>query len=330
MRVRCPIEIVGAGASVPARVVTNDDFARRLDTSDEWIVQRTGIRERRFAATGESTLGFAAGACKAALQNARVEPAEIDLLISATITPDHTLPSLACELQAALGLRCVPAFDLVAACSGFVYGLITAGQFIQTGMARTVLVVGAECMTRTVDMEDRSTCVLFGDGSAAAVVRRSAHPERGVVAARWGADGTRADLIWIPAGGSAEPASIRTINERLHFMRMKGREVYKVAVTLMQDIVRDTCADAGIAPSDLELLIPHQSNLRIIESACSKLGIPSERVMVNIDRYGNTSAASVPLALVEARGAGRLTPGSLIMLVAFGAGFTWASVVMRV
>jgi 3-oxoacyl-[acyl-carrier-protein] synthase-3 len=330
MKLAWPIEIIGTGVGIPERVVTNDDFAARLDTSDEWITQRTGIRERRIAAPDESTLTLATRASRQALTAGGVAPAQLDLIVCCTITPDHMLPATACELQAALGCGWIPSFDLVAACSGFVWGLITAAQYINSGMSQQALVVGAECLSRITDMEDRSTAVLFADGSGAVVVRRSSDPQRGILAARMGADGARAELIWIPGGGSKEPASPKTINERLHYMRMRGREVYKFAVTQMQDLIHGTLADAGVSPDQLALVIPHQSNLRIIESATEKLGLPPERVWVNIDRYGNTSAASVPIALHEAWTAGRIRTGDLVLLVAFGAGLTWGSVLLRV
>ena len=329
MKLGWSIEIAGMGCSVPATVVSNADFVGRLDTSDEWIVQRTGIRTRRFAGPGESTLTLATDAARQAMAEARVTPAEIDLIICATVSPEHPLPSTACELQAALGCGWIPSFDVVAACSGFVYAMTTAAQFIITGLHKTVLVVGAETLSRITDLEDRNTAVLFGDGAGAAVVRRSRSTSSEFLAGRLAADGQRAQAIWIPGGGSAEPASVRTVNERLHFMRMKGKEIYKFAVTTMQEIVRDTLADAQQSLENLKLLVPHQSNLRIIESACERLGLPLERVMINIDKYGNTSAASIPVALCEALRAGRAAPGDLVMLVAFGAGLTWGSLLLR-
>lgn len=330
MKVNWAIEIAGFGASLPVTTVTNDDFAKRLDTNDEWIAQRTGIRARRVAKPGETTLTLAAAASREAISGAGITPTDIDLVINATITPDHVLPSTSCQLQDALGCRHVPSFDLVAACSGYVYGLVTAAQYIQCGMAKNVLVVGAECLTRMTDMEDRTTAVLFGDGAAATVVRPSADPNRGILAARMGADGSGGQMIWVPAGGAAEPASQKTLNERLHYIRMKGRDVYKFAVTQMQQLIEETLADVGMSVNDINLYVPHQSNLRIIESACDKLGIPLEKVIVNIDKYGNTSAASVPLALYDAQRAGRLKRGDLVLLIAFGAGLTWASALMRI
>ncbi len=330
MKLAWPVEIAGIGACVPDRILTNDDLAQRLDTSDEWIRQRTGIRERRIASPGETTLTFATGAARAALDDAGLTPTDIDLIIVATITPEHPLPATACELQAALGCRHVPAFDMLAACSGFVWAFSAAAQHVQTGMATNVLVVGSELLTAIADPEDRATCVLFGDGAGAAIVRAATDPQREILAARSGADGQRGMTICIPAGGAAEPASQKTINERMHYMRMAGREVYKFAVTTMHSIMVDTAADAGVSLDDVALIIPHQSNLRIIESACARAGVPLDRVLINIDRYGNTSAASVPLALHEAWTTGRIKRGDLVMMVAFGAGLTWGSVLLRI
>lgn len=331
MKLGWAIEIAGTGAGIPVPIVSNDDFVQRLDTSDEWIVQRTGIRQRRFAPPEQSTLGLATDAARAALAAAGLGPEQVDLILCATITPEHILPSTACELQQALGCPPrIPAFDLVAACSGFVYGLVTAAQHVVTGLARNVLLVGVECLSRITDLEDRATAVLFGDGAGAALVRASREARRQLLAAELGADGWRARYIWVPAGGAREPASLRSVNERLHFMRMRGRKVYKFAVTKFEEIVRTTLADAGLSIEDLTLLVPHQSNLRIIESACRKLGLPEEKVVINIDRYGNTSAASVPVALHEAWQAGRIGPGDHVMLLAIGAGLTWATALLRV
>lgn len=330
MRTRWSVEIVGTGAQVPARVVTNDEFTKHLDTSDEWIVQRTGIRERRIAGPGESTLTFSAAASRQALAEAKLRPDEIDLIIQATVTPDHVLPSTACELQAELGCGWIPAFDIEAACSGFVYAMVNAAQFIHSGMAKNVLILGSESLTRITDMEDRATAILFGDGAGAAILCPSKDPNKGILAARLGADGGRARAVWVPGGGSAEPASNKTVNERLHYMKMKGREIYKFAVTMMHSLVEETAQDAGISPHDLALVIPHQSNLRIIESAVDRLGLPMDRVAVNIDRYGNTSAASIGMALHEARETQRIKSGDLVMLVGFGAGLTWGSALLRI
>lgn len=330
MKLAWPIEMAGSGAAVPSRRITNDDLARQVDTSDEWILQRTGIRERFWITEGESTLGLAARASRAALADAGLSAEDIDLIIVATITPEQTLPSTACLLQAELGCRWVPAYDMSAACSGFVWAFSNAAQHIVNQQARNVLLVGAECLSVITDMQDRATCVLFGDAAGAVVLRRTEQPARGILATRWGADGARGQLIMIPAGGARHPASHATVDERMHYMRMQGREVYKFAVTQMQEVIHHTCEDAGVTAEDLALVIPHQSNLRIIESACHRAGVPLEKVLINIDRYGNTSSASVAVALHEARAAGRCRPGDLVLLVAFGAGLTWGSVLLRV
>lgn len=329
MKVNWPVEILGTGASLPKRVITNAYYADRLDTTDEWIVTRTGIRERRMAEPHESTLTFALDASRQALADAGLKPTDLDLILVATITPEHPLPSTACELQGALGCNETPAYDIVAACSGFVYSLISASQYIVSGLAETVLVVGADTMLRMADMEDRSSAIILGDGAAAAVVRRCPDGDRGIHAVHMGSDGSRADLIYVPAGGSKELTSLRTVNERLHFMRMKGREVYKFAVTHMQDMLMATLNDAGITMNELKLFVPHQSNMRIIESACEKLGIPENKVIVNIHKYGNTSAASVPIALHEARTQGRFGKGDFVLMGALGAGLTWGSILLK-
>ncbi len=329
MKARWPVEIAGTGSYTPEKIVTNDDFAKYLDTSDEWITQRTGIRQRRIAAEDESTLDLSAAASRAALEQAGMQPADIDLIVHATATPEHPLPSTACELQSTLGCGWIPAFDIAAACSGYVYALVNAANFIQAGMARNVLLVGSETLTRITDMEDRATAILFGDGAGAAILRPSSDPEQGIVAARLGADGSRARAIYVPAGGSAEPASVRTVNERLHYMKMNGRAIYKFAVNMMSSLVAETAEEAGVPLADLALVVPHQSNLRIIESAAERIGLPMERVAVNIDRYGNTSAASIGIVLDEALRSGRVGRGDLVMLVAFGAGLTWASALIR-
>lgn len=329
MKLDWPVEIIGTGIGLPSRIVTNQDFAERLDTSDEWIVQRTGIRERRIAQPGEATVDFCLAASREALAEAGLTPDEIDLLICATITPDHTLPASACEIQSKLGCRTIPAFDLVAACSGFVWSLITGAQYVLSGMARHALLVGGESMSRITDMEDRATCVLFGDGAGAAVIRRSSDPRKRILAARMGSDGGLADLIWVPGGGTREPFSQKVHDERLHYIRMRGREVFKFAVTQALTLIDETLADAGVQYSDVNLMIPHQSNLRIIEAAIDRMGISPERVVINIQRYGNTSAASVPIGLCEARRAGRLKDGDLVLFVAIGAGMTWGTVLMQ-
>jgi 3-oxoacyl-[acyl-carrier-protein] synthase-3 len=329
MKLAWPVEVAGSGAYLPTRVIDNDELSRRVDTSDEWIVQRTGIRERRQVAPGESTLTMSVAASRAALADAGMTPEDLDQIVVATITPEHPLPATACLLQAELGCRWIPAYDMAAACSGFVWATMLAAQNVAHGMARNILVVGAEALTNITDPNDRGTCILFGDAAGAAIMRPAPEGGAGVLAARWGADGARGHLISVPAGGAKHPASRRTLDERLHYMQMQGREVYKFAVTQMHSIIRDTCADAGISTDELALVIPHQSNLRIIESAAGRAGVPMEKVLVNIDRYGNTSAASVAVALHEARAGGRCRAGDLVMLVAFGGGLTWGSLLLR-
>ena len=329
MKVKWAVEIAGTGASVPAGVLTNQDFEKHLQTSDDWIIQRTGIRERRIVGEDESTLTLSAAASREALENAGLTPEEIDLIVIGTATPEHVLPSTACELQAELGCRWIPAFDISAACSGYVYAMIDAAQFIDSGMAKTALVLGAETLTRITDMEDRGTAILFGDAAGAVILRPSSDPDRGIIAAKIGADGGRAKAVWIPGGGSAKPASHSTVDERLHYMKMNGRAIYKFAVTMMHSLVEETVEEAGCKVEDLALVIPHQSNLRIIESAADRLGMTMDKVAINIDRFGNTSAASIALAFHEAISTGRVKSGDLVMLVAFGAGLTWGGIAYR-
>lgn len=330
MKLGWPVEFVATGAYLPEDRITNDDLAKVVDTSHEWIVQRTGIVERRKARDHECTSDLAVSAARAAMSEARLAAEDLDLIVCGTVTPDYHLPACACTIQHKLGCKWIPAFDICAACSGFVYGAIVAAQHLVCGMARTALVIGAEKLSTIVDPTERGTCILFGDAAGAAILRPSTDPHRGILAARWGADGARAELIYCPGGGSKLPFSQAVLDAKSQFMVMHGREVYKFAVNQMCDIIRQTCDDAGVSSSDVALLVPHQSNLRIIESACEKANIPLDRVVINIDRYGNTSAASVPVAYHESRAAGRVKPGDLVMLLAFGAGLTWASILMRV
>jgi 3-oxoacyl-[acyl-carrier-protein] synthase-3 len=321
--------IRGTGSAWPDRVMTNADFEKILDTSDEWIRTRSGIRERRICAAGENTLTLARTAASRALADAGLAPADVDLIVLATCTPAYPIPATACWLQQELGCRQVPAFDLNAACSGFVYALAAAAGLMAAGSYRNVLVLGAEAMSSVTDFEDRGTCILLGDGAGAAVIGPTENPTSGVYDILLGADGGGAQAIWVPAGGSVQPPSNLTLNERLHYLKMKGREVYKFAVHKMHEVVADVLERARLSIADLALVIPHQSNLRIIESAMEKLGLPPEKVAVNIDRFGNTSAASIPLALDEARRSGRIKSGDWIILAGFGAGLTWGSVLIR-
>ncbi len=326
---RIPIQIRGMGSCLPQRVVTNADFEKSLDTSDEWIRTRTGIRERRHAGKDENTLTLSLEAARRALADANLKPEDLDLIVLATSTPYVPLPATACFVQDSLGCRHVPAFDIAAACSGFVYALVTGACMLHSGGYERVLVLGAETMSAITDFEDRGTCILLGDGAGAAILTAPDNESSGLYDQHLGADGSGAPLIWVPAGGSLEPAAARTINERLHYLKMKGRDVYRFAVTKMVEVIQDALRRSGLSPDDVALYVPHQSNLRIIESAAEKLSIGLEKMAVNIDRYGNTSAASIPLALEEARRKGRVKPGDWVLLAGFGAGLTWGSALLR-
>ena len=321
-------ELLGTGSYAPARVVTNSEISTILDTSDQWIWDRTGIRERRVARPDESNACMAKAAAERALQASGLTPLDLDTIIVATCTPDRLLPSQACDLQALLGATNAAAFDVSAACTGFIYALNVAEGLVASEQAGTVLVVASEKLTSIVDWTDRTTAVLFGDGAGATVIRRSANG-RGILSTYMKSDGTLADLLNRPAGGAVHPPDAQMLKDRSHFVRMSGREVFKAAVLTMADACDTALARAGLAARDLDLLIPHQANLRIIEATAKHAGLPMEKVFVNLDRYGNTSAASVAIALDEAVRTGRLTPGMKVMFVAFGAGFTWASMVLQ-
>jgi len=318
----------GIGAGSPARILTNAELEQRVETTDEWIVERTGIRERRIAAVGETLTSYSLVAARQAMEQAGVTAADLDGIVFATVTPDRRLPSAACDLQALLGAKNAWAFDLVAACPGWVYALTVAEGMMATGQGDTILVVGAEKLSSIVDQTDRSTVILFGDGAGAAVLRR-ASDDRGMLATYLGADGDLASLLYIPAGGSSEPLDETVIREKRHLMQMAGREVFKAAVLAMSRSTDEAIRRAGLTPDDIDLLVPHQANMRIIEATAKYAKIPMSKVFVNVDRYGNTSSASIPLALVQAQEEGRLKPGMIVMLVSFGAGFTWGSVVLR-
>ena len=317
--------IAGCGSYLPARIVTNAELAQRVDTTDEWIVQRTGIRQRHVAAEDETTSIIGLKAAQAALADAGMGPAEIDLIIVATATPDHTFPATATQIQAALGIAGGVAFDLQAVCSGFVFALATADKFLSTGAAKTALVIGAETFSRILDWEDRTTCVLFGDGAGAVVLR--AEPgegtlaDRGVLATHIRSDGRYKDKLYVDGG----PGSTKTVG----FLRMEGKEVFRHAVQNLADTVRHTFAETGLSGADIDWFVPHQANRRIIDATADKLGIGHDRVVVTVDRHGNTSAASIPLALAEAHRDGRIRPGQLVLIEAMGGGFTWGSALIR-
>ena len=321
--------LTGFGSYVPEKVLTNQDLTRMVDTSDEWITQRTGIKERRIAAEHESTASMATEAGRRACQNAGLDPSQLELIACATISPETLCPGSACYIQRDLGAGAAAAFDLSAACSGFVYSLAIAGRFIEAGQFRNCLVIGAETLSRFTDWTDRSSCVLFGDGAGAVVMQPTDDPNRGLQYTVMHADGNGWDYIWVPAGGTRMPASHKTVDEGLHFLKMRGRDVYKFAIEKMQWLLADCMQACSLTPDDVDLVIPHQVNVRIIKSATDKLNFPLEKVYVNIQRYGNTSAASIPIALDEAVREGRIGPGSTVLLIAFGAGLTWAGAVVR-
>jgi 3-oxoacyl-[acyl-carrier-protein] synthase-3 len=320
--------IIGTGSALPGRVLPNSELEKMVDTSDEWIATRTGIRERRVATETESMSTFAVAAGREALRAAQVDAGDIDLLICATVTPDMPIPSTACIIQDQLGARRAAAFDLAAGCSGFLYGLSVAERFIASPQYNHVLLIGAEVLSKYVDWTDRTTCVLFGDGAGAAVLRAGA-PPYGVLSCTLSADGSLADYIQVPAGGTREPASERTIAERRHYIKMKGNETFKMAVRSMEDSARQALEMAGLTTSDINLFVPHQANRRIIDAIGSRLGLREEQVHVNIERVGNTAAASIPVALDEAVKQGRLKRGDVVLFAAFGTGLTWGAAVCR-
>jgi len=316
--------IAGTGMYVPDRVLTNDDLARMVDTSDAWIVERTGIRERRIAAPDQASSDLALIACQRALDMAGLEPGDVDHIVLATTTPDRILPSCACTLQQKLGATNAAAYDVFAACTGFVFGLGLGRGLIGAGIADTVLVVGVETLSRIVDYTDRNTCVLFGDGAGAAVLRACA-PGTGLHAVDMHSDGELGEVLEVPAGISRNPASDETVAGHEHFIRMQGKKLYPFAVRSMEESTRRCAESAGWSASEIDLFIPHQANLRIIEAVRERLGTPADKVYVNIDRYGNTSSASIPIALDECVRSGRLKPGDKLAIAAFGGGATWGA-----
>ncbi|MHB9034717.1 MAG: beta-ketoacyl-ACP synthase III [Anaerolineae bacterium] len=321
-------EICGWGMYAPARVVTNDDLSKIVDTSDEWIRSRTGIVNRHLAGAQETTSQMAIEAARAALASADENPHHIDLIIVGTATPDYMLASTACQVQNALGATHSGAFDLSAGCSGFVYALTIGQQAISSGACELVLVIGADTLSRTLDWQDRSTCVLFGDG-AGAVLLRPAQGDGGVLSTVLGADGSGSEMLFIPAGGSAIPASADSFSKGLHYLKMNGGEVYRFATRILAEAAEAAVKKAGLTLKDIDLIIPHQANTRIIESAAKRLKLPMDRFAMNLQEYGNTSAASIPIALCESLNKQRIQPGHNLLLVGFGAGLTWAAAVVR-
>jgi 3-oxoacyl-[acyl-carrier-protein] synthase-3 len=329
MIVRPFAEVASVGIAVPPRIVTNHDLSRVLDTSDEWIVERTGIRERRIAEPAQTVAMLSQEAAGHAMDAAGVTATDLDAIVCATVSPDRLMPSTACDIQALLGAENAAAFDIGAACPGYIYALTVAEGLIASGQSETVLIVGAEKLSTITDFQDRSTAILFGDGAGASVVRRSSSPGRGILSSYLKSDGRLAPLLYRPGGGSVDPISERVVCERSHYMKMAGREVFKAAVLAMANACDEALTRAGITADQVDLLVPHQANLRIIEATAKHAGLPMSKVMVNVDRYGNTSSASIPIALAQAITDGRVGSGSVVLLVAFGAGFTWGSAVIR-
>jgi 3-oxoacyl-[acyl-carrier-protein] synthase-3 len=321
-------QIVGIGAYAPQRVLTNSELEKLIDTSDEWIVQRTGIRERRIVDDNEGPADLALRAARQALDRAGVGPEEIDLIVVGTTAGDMLFPTTGNLLQHRLGCRNAGSMDVYAACSGSVYSLSVGAQYIQTGKYETVLCVGAECLSRITDFTDRGTCILLADAAGAAVLRPS-DGEAGIIDTDLYSDGRYGELLMLPAGGARHPATHETVDKGLHFAKMKGNEVFKVAVRMFGDCAQRILERNGFKPTDIDLFVPHQANLRIIEAAVKRLGLPMERVIVNVERYGNTGAASVYVALEEAWATKRLRPGDLVLLAAFGGGFTWGAALLR-
>lgn len=320
--------ILGTGHSYPKGILTNADLEQIVDTSDAWITTRTGIKQRRKAAPGEYTSLFAVRAARQAIERARLDPADIDLLICATVSPDQILPSTGCIIQAELGANKAAAMDVVAACSGFLYGVTLADTMIRTGQSRYALVIGAEILTQYVDYSDRQTCVLFGDGAGAAVLG-AVDADRGILAARIRSDGRYEEQLYSPGGGTRRPPTAETLAAGDHFFKMKGNELFKVAVRSMADISREVLEEAGLRPEDVNLFIPHQANQRITDAVAAKLNVAEQRVYSNIAMHGNTSSASIPIALDECVETGRIKQGDLILMASFGGGVTWGGVLMR-
>ncbi len=320
--------IRGTGSSLPEKVLTNEDLERMVETSSDWIISRTGIRERRIARQDEFMSTFATSAAESALRSAGLQGSDLDLIICATVTPDSPLPATACIVQNNLGAAGAAAFDMSAGCTGFIYGLAVADSFIAAGVYRKIMLIGAELLSKYVNWKDRTTCILFGDGAGAVVLTPGEKPS-GVLATTLRADGKLADFIHVPAGGTREPASQRTVAEGRHFIRMRGNETFKMAVRSMEESARIVLREAGIETGDVTLFIPHQANRRIIDAVGSRLGLRDDQVYINVDRVGNTSAASIPIALDEAVQKDLVKDGSTILFAAFGTGLTWGAAVIR-
>jgi 3-oxoacyl-[acyl-carrier-protein] synthase-3 len=321
--------IAGTGSHVPERRLTNDDLSKMVDTSDEWITQRTGIKERRVAAVDESSATLGTAAARKAIEAAGIEPKDIELIVVATITPEMVFPSTGCFIGAALGIPGVPAFDMSAACSGFIYAMVTGANFVRAGQCKNVLVIGAETLSRIVNYRDRNTCILFGDGSGAVVMQRSNDPKRGLIYSSLHADGNAVDVMKLMPG-SRYPITQDLVANEQQYMQIKGREVYKFAVNSFERLIEEAVTKCELTKEQVKFVIPHQVNMRIIESAMERLEMPMTQAFINIQKYGNTSAASIPLALDEAWRSGEIKSGDVLIFVAFGGGLTWANAVVRV
>jgi 3-oxoacyl-[acyl-carrier-protein] synthase-3 len=320
--------ILGTGSELPSKVVTNHDLEKMVETSDEWITVRTGIKERRVLEEGKGNADMAFRAAQRALKDAQIEATDLDAIIMGTVTPDYVFPSSACVLEDMLGARNVFSFDVGAACSGFLNALSVADSFIRTGQINNALVVGSDALSRLLNWQDRGTCILFGDGAGAVVLGASENGS-GILSTRLRTDGSYVKTLYVPAGGSLKPATPETVRRNEHTITMNGKEVFKIAVRSMEEISRQALAEADVPVSQVSLVIPHQANRRIIVALAERLGIPMERVMVNLEKYGNTSAASIPVALDEAKRQGRIKPGDIVLLNAFGAGFAWGAAVIK-
>ncbi len=320
--------IISTGSYLPEKVLTNDDLAKMIDTSDEWITERTGIKERRIAYENQAASDLACEASKEALKNAGLKADGLDLIIVATATGDMPFPSTACILQNKLGAKNAVGFDINAACAGFLYGLHVANGFVKAGLHKRILLVGTEVLSRVTDWNDRNTCVLFGDGAGVVIIEHT-EEDKGVISTHINSDGNMWELLYIPGGGSKYPTSQESIQNRLHYIKMKGNEVFKHAVRTLGDLVVKTLKENNLSPSQLSLLIPHQANTRIIQATADRIGIPMDKVIMNLDKFGNTSAASIPIALDEVVQSGRVKEGDYILMEAFGGGFTWASALIK-
>ena len=323
------VSIIGTGSYVPERILANAELEKMVETNDEWIVSRTGIRERRIAADDEFTSDLATKAAQRAIEQAGIDVSEIDLIIVATVTPDMFFPSTACFVQQKLGAKNAACFDISAACSGFLYGIEIAQQFITNHAHDTILVIGADKLSSIIDWTDRNTCVLFGDGAGAAILRSRGPSSHGVIATHMGSDGQYADILSIPGGGCRFPANRENLDKRLNFIKMNGKETYKQAVIAMLNAANTVMEQSGLTPADIACFIPHQANVRIIEAIAHRMNLPLDRFFVDLDKYGNTSAAAVAIALDEANRTGRMKVGDYVLLVVFGGGLTWASSIIQ-